>query len=513
MVLMAFFPAYGPVPIVTRWWYIHPASYRFAIIPAQHQPNVRCAMKRILFLVLLFSLSLIFITCSDDAPTSQTPTTGAATAVGISAGTKSETTIGAAGGTVRSSDSLLMLIIPPGALSLETAISIEPITNTAPGGIGRSYRLLPSGLTFAQPAVLSIRYGSTTLSPSSLVIAWQGSDNIWQGMIDASDVSTDLQVVAAAITHFTDFALYRRWFIVPDTFSVKVRQSASLVVYTTDLPDVGDSTTLSPLPNPYAIAAAEVTGWAVEHLPGGNEVFGTIAGAGASAAYTAPNTVPDENPVEVEATIDRSSEGQPDLEVTALVNITDDGGGGTGESTWEMDWEFIDSLTCSTDPVNGQIHRALVIRGVDTIVIGPMGGVQDVISSSGEVKSITVKTIGKCPDLPDHNWTQPEITKQPSVTPAPGGIGGGYFEPIGSSPTHLVVSIGSTYQYGIARHKDQYPGSNFTNESLGAGFFGFTARFRLPLSNPSTFDTTYVKGESLGLKYVETVHATLRKLH
>jgi hypothetical protein len=124
-----------------------------------------------------------------------------------------------------------------------------------------------------------------------------------------------------------------------------------------------------------------------------------------------------------------------------------------------------------------------------------------------------VKTIGKCPDPPNQNWTQPEITQQPAVNASPGGIASAYLEPIGASPTHLAVNTGATYQYGIARHKDQYPGSTFTNESLGSAFFSFTARFRLPLSNPSTFDTTYVEGESLGLKYVKTVHATLRKLH
>jgi hypothetical protein len=471
-------------------------------------------MKRILSLVLMLALSILFITCSDDAPTSQTPTTGTPTTVGVSAGAKSEGTIGSAGGTLLSSDGVLKLVVPAGALASETSISIEPITNTAPGGIGKGYRLLPAGLAFAQPATLMIGLGSSATTSPGAAIAWQGSDRIWQGMISGSQVDTVLRVVSAAITHFTDFAPYRRWYIVPDTLSVKVRQSASLVVYTTDLPDVDAGTVLSPLPNPFVIAATEVGGWAVNHIPGGNAVIGTIEGAGASATYTAPVVVPDDNPVEVEATVDRSGEDMPDLEVTAVVNITDDGGGGTGESTWVMDWEFIDSLTCSTDPVGGQLHRSLLLRGVDTIVIGPVGGVQDVISTSGEFQSISVKTIGKCPDPPNQNWTQPEITQQPSVTPSPGGIASGYLEPIGgASRTHLAVHTASTYQYGIARHKDQYPGSTFRNEPLGEAFFSFTARFPLPLSNPSTFDTTIVKDGGLGLKYLEIVHATLRKLH
>ena len=225
-------------------------------------------------------------------------------------------------------------LLPSAArLTSGTSISIEPITNKAPGGIGNGYRLLPAGLVFAQPVTLTIGVGGSVIgtSLSGVAIAWQGSDKIWQGMISVSQADTAQRSVSATITHFTDFAPYRRWYIVPDTVSVKVRQTASFVVYTTDLTDIDASTILSPLPNPYAIAAAEVNGWAVQHIPGGNAVVGTISGTGASATYTAPVVIPDGNPVEVEATVDRSSEDMPDLEVTALVNITGDDTGGTGE--------------------------------------------------------------------------------------------------------------------------------------------------------------------------------------
>jgi hypothetical protein len=464
-------------------------------------------MKRVLSPVLLFPLLLLFIACSDDAPTSQTPTTGTPTAVGIAAGTRTEGTIGAAGGTLYSSDSLLMLIVPSGALSLETSISIEPITNTAPGGTGRAYRLLPGGLTFAQPAVLSIRYDSSTLSPSSLTIAWQGSDNIWQGMIGFPQGSP-LRVIGT-ITHFTDFALYRRWFILPDTTSVKVRQSASFVVYTTDLPDVGPGATLSPLPNPYTIAGAEVKGWAVDHIPGGNSAVGTIAGAGASANYTAPIVAPADNPVEVEATIDRSSEGKPDIEVTALVRIYDDPG--TGESRWEMQWTYIDSITCPTQPISASIYRTLVMRGIDTIVISDLTGIQYVKSATGVFNSIEVGTIGKCADPPDMNWSTPEVTQPPTVTSTP-NVASANLEPIVQTPTHLAVHTSALYQYGLARHKEQVAGSDYNQVILGVGAFQFDARFHLPLTNPASFDTTIVYGESLGIKLMGIVHATLRKL-
>jgi hypothetical protein len=80
------------------------------------------------------------------------------------------------------------------------------------------------------------------------------------------------------------------------------------------------------------------------------------------------------------------------------------------------------------------------------------------------------------------------------------------------TPTHLVVHTSALYQYGIARHKEQVAGSDYDQSILGVGAFQFEAWFPLPLTNPSTFDTTMVYGESLGVKLIGIVHATLRKL-
>jgi hypothetical protein len=62
--------------------------------------------------------------------------------------------IGLVGGTISTPDKSLTLVIPPGALSKETNISIQLIENTAWSGIGPGYELGPKSLEIAKPAEL-----------------------------------------------------------------------------------------------------------------------------------------------------------------------------------------------------------------------------------------------------------------------------------------------------------------------------------------------------------------------
>src|SRR5574342_984584 len=51
--------------------------------------------------------------------------------------------IGPEGGTVRSAADALTIQIPSGALAAVTAVEIQLVANTAPGGLGQAFRLLP----------------------------------------------------------------------------------------------------------------------------------------------------------------------------------------------------------------------------------------------------------------------------------------------------------------------------------------------------------------------------------
>src|SRR4030095_591520 len=59
--------------------------------------------------------------------------------------------IGADGGQIASEDGRVELIFPPGSLAKNTIISIQPRTNLAPNGVGKSYWFEPSGIQFQKP--------------------------------------------------------------------------------------------------------------------------------------------------------------------------------------------------------------------------------------------------------------------------------------------------------------------------------------------------------------------------
>jgi hypothetical protein len=67
--------------------------------------------------------------------------------------------IGPEGGSIRSSDGVLTLKIPAGALSVPVAIGLAQAPNSAPGGVGSGYDISPDGLAFAKPALLTLTYG------------------------------------------------------------------------------------------------------------------------------------------------------------------------------------------------------------------------------------------------------------------------------------------------------------------------------------------------------------------
>ena len=87
--------------------------------------------------------------------------------------------IGPRGGEVASSDGVVRLAIPSGALAAETEISIRAVdvgAGSIPGGVaGTAYEFKPDGLSFARPARLTIRYVPDRLprgaAESSLALA------------------------------------------------------------------------------------------------------------------------------------------------------------------------------------------------------------------------------------------------------------------------------------------------------------------------------------------------------
>jgi hypothetical protein len=97
------------------------------------------------------------------------------TAVGTPIGDSVTKTIDASGGTITSSDGVLQLTIPPGALSTPTVIGIQPVTNTIPKALYSGYSLTPNGQQFQKPVTLVFHYKDEdvdTTDPAGMGVAY-----------------------------------------------------------------------------------------------------------------------------------------------------------------------------------------------------------------------------------------------------------------------------------------------------------------------------------------------------
>lgn len=135
---------------------------------------------------------------------------GGATEVGAPDGEIVTKAIGPDGGTISSSDNRVQLVIPAGALAKPTEISIQPITNQAPHGLGLAYRFLPDGTTFAKPASLIFSYDPNRVSANhaeAFRVATQGADRKWYRTPDVV-VDTILHTITTGMPHFSDWTAY-----------------------------------------------------------------------------------------------------------------------------------------------------------------------------------------------------------------------------------------------------------------------------------------------------------------
>lgn len=147
-------------------------------------------MARIKSFSGLFFIVLVICMCGckktevpDMDTSSAIDTTVVITEKGIPFGDIVTSTIGPDGGTISAADRGATLVIPRGALSANTSISIQAVTNTFPTGVGdHAYQFLPEGLVFAIPASLTLVYDTAEnqgVSSAGLVIANQQSDGSW----------------------------------------------------------------------------------------------------------------------------------------------------------------------------------------------------------------------------------------------------------------------------------------------------------------------------------------------
>lgn len=276
------------------------------------------------YIVTLWVLAFVVNACTEDNTEPDNGTTGdhIITAIGQPTGDKTTKIIGSSGGSLESADGMISLTIPEGALSADKEISIQPISNEAPLGLGKGYRLEPEGTIFSKPVELTIQYNEAMLAGTPGDFLWivtQAANGSWSAALKSS-VDKGSETVAVNIMHFSDWALgkFIDLSLTPSSKTLKKNESVALKImgFSRDketseddelvplIPLNGDGDELVPLtpipPVESHLMDFRVKGWTLNGAtaPVSNS-NGKLSVSGMTATYTAPNKIPSVNPVAV----------------------------------------------------------------------------------------------------------------------------------------------------------------------------------------------------------------------
>ena len=276
-------------------------------------------MKTTLTLFLALCASIFFVSCKTSSPTALVVNdTGTPTAVGTPIGSPSTATIDASGGSLTSPDGRLEVIIPAGALSAATPISIQPGTNEAPAGVGTAYSLTPNGQKFSLPVMLRFHYDSIDRAVTdiqALTIATQKDNHIWYAF-NTRTLDSAAGTLSVSTTHFSWYSVLEYFKILPSEADINVNATQQLRVTFDPLAPVDDDPNddLSPLNSVTTYPNGDEVSWSVNGNAGGNQNTGTVAPATGSstATYTAPASTKNmkPNPAAVIATVNLPGNNQ-----------------------------------------------------------------------------------------------------------------------------------------------------------------------------------------------------------
>lgn len=256
-------------------------------------------MKKIIAFVLLFVTANV---SAQNEVADDTVATPVITAVGKPAGKKTEIKLTKDGGSLKSSDGLVELIFPGGAVSKKTDVSMLPITNLMPNGNGLAYRFEPSGIQFQKPVQVVFRYDEEETKDTAqllLGIAMQDDKGQWLSL-NNSVVDTVAKIISGSINHFSDWSKFDQIKIEPSYARLKVKKNMSLTINLVSADDGGQElTALSPMKKKKIPWKAT---WMANEIINGNATEGKIAATSrTSIKYTAPAALPPKNPVAITA--------------------------------------------------------------------------------------------------------------------------------------------------------------------------------------------------------------------
>lgn len=286
-----------------------------------------------------------------DTTGSGTPdTTGATTPVGTTTGAAVTKSIGPAGGTLTSGDGRMTLTIPANALTSSVAISVQPITNTGPGGVGAGYRLLPDGQAFATPIQISFQHTDDELEgsiPDLLGVAYQEAAGYWDEL-PGGTYSAATKTLTVSTMHFTDYILVVSIRLVPGRATIRAGASQGLTAV--DCSYLAG--TRRRLRN-CVVGLFTVNTWAVNGTSGGTTGLGTVSGSTITGSYRAPVAVPSPSTVAVSANVIGGLRDGSNSTVTLVSRVT------VTEDAW-----YGTTATSGPGGGNGSFHSSATIKWV-----------------------------------------------------------------------------------------------------------------------------------------------------
>jgi hypothetical protein len=293
-------------------------------------------MKSKTLLLLLISGIMILESCKKTSAelNNSGNTVPIVTAPGNPIGDAATKKIGKDGGSLLSADGKTELIIPAGALSAETDIVIQAISNQLPGGINSAYRFSPEGLSFSKAVTVNFHYSSDDAAATTkdlMGIAFQDSVGGWWRLNNFTNDDVH-GILSAPIWHFSNWSAFDMLQLIPTKASVATSKSLNLQIEAMEsdddflVDDLRSPDQIAPLKN---FSKTPVI-WSVNAVVNGNAQSGTISStsipgtAGASAVFTAPVKVPAQNPVAVTAEVDLPFKyhGKTFNKTTLVSNIT-----------------------------------------------------------------------------------------------------------------------------------------------------------------------------------------------
>ena len=286
-------------------------------------------MKKLFFATCGILISLVLLAQTEEAgngPKEPADSTGFGTADGNAVNRE----IGTGGGSIISEDGRIQLIFPAGSLKTTTTISIQPVTNLAPNGSGKSYRFTPSGIQFQKPVQLVFQYSdeeSEACPPDWMSLAMQDEDGKWT-FTDYEHWDSVAKTLTAYIHHFSHAS---------NVYNLKLDPVRSeLGVNRMTFVELLDITKLRKKKNPTAFIDPNTpVVWYVNDELNGSVLYGRIKASEhklfndakwVAAKYTAPNQLPN-RAVTVKAEIFLKSKTpgmRPFISLTCRIEIYDE---------------------------------------------------------------------------------------------------------------------------------------------------------------------------------------------